>query len=231
MTDLGEILVVIPARGCSKRLPRKNLLPLAGKPMICWTIDAAIAANLGGRVMVSSDDDEILAIAREYESQGVIAYKRSDELATDIASTADVLFDAVITEQAAGYDPKTIILLQPTSPLRISEDITEALSVYRDGGCENTVVSVCQVDHPTAWIGTLDNDSRIEGIDLTGRRSQEYKEEYRLNGAVYVISVDKLLTSKAILSENMIASIMPRSRSFDIDEKIDLKICEALIKN
>ena len=130
MADIGEILVVIPARGGSKRLPRKNVLPLAGKPLICWTIEAAMEAKLNARIMVTSDDDEILAIARQYESQGVIAYKRPDELATDTASTADVLIDAVIAEQAADYDPKTLVLLQPTSPLRNAEDIRATLDVY-----------------------------------------------------------------------------------------------------
>ena len=90
MGDTGEILVVIPARGGSKRLPRKNVLPLAGKPLICWTIEAALEAKLNARIMVTSDDDEILETARQYESQGVTAYKRPDELASDTASTVRV---------------------------------------------------------------------------------------------------------------------------------------------
>ena len=83
MVDSRRILMVIPARGGSKRLPRKNVLPLAGKPLICWTIEVALEAGLDARVLVTSDDEEILAVARQYESKGVIVLKRADELATD----------------------------------------------------------------------------------------------------------------------------------------------------
>lgn len=229
MGDTGDILVVIPARGGSKRLPRKNVLPLAGKPLICWTIEAALEAKLNARIMVTSDDDEILAIARQYESQGVIAYKRPDELATDTASTADVLIDSVKAEQAAGHAPKTLVLLQPTSPLRTAEDIRAALDVYRDGGCEDTVVTVCEVDHPTAWVGTIGEGSRLEGIDLSGKRSQDYRKEYRLNGAVYVARVDWLVSSSSLFTESLFVSVMPKMRSLDIDSSADFFFSEYLL--
>jgi len=231
MGDTGDILVVIPARGGSKRLPRKNVLPLAGKPLICWTIEAALEAKLNARIMVTSDDEEILAIARQYQSQGVIAYKRPDELATDTASTADVLIDAVKAEQAAGHDPKTLVLLQPTSPLRNAEDIRGALDVYREAGCEDTVVTVCEVDHPTAWVGTISEDSRFEGIDLSGKRSQDYRREYRLNGAVYVAGVAELKKNTGLFTYSLRASIMPRERSVDVDELLDFRVCEAVLHN
>jgi N-acylneuraminate cytidylyltransferase/CMP-N,N'-diacetyllegionaminic acid synthase len=231
MADTGEILVVIPARGGSKRLPRKNVLPLGGKPLICWTIEVALEAELNARVMVTSDDEEILALARQYEGQGVSAYKRPDELATGAASTADVLIDAIKAEQAAGYDPKTLVLLQPTSPLRNSDDIRVALEVFREGGCEETVVTVCEVDHPTAWIGTIGEDSILEGIDLSGKRSQDYGKEYRLNGAVYVAQTMHLLSSGSLFTDHLSASVMPRQRSMDIDESMDFRICESLISD
>lgn len=231
MDDEGKILVVIPARGGSKRLPRKNVLPLAGKPLICWTIEAALEAKLNARIMVTSDDEEILAIARQYKSRGVIAYKRPDELATDTASTADVLVDAVKAEKVKGHDPKTIVLLQPTSPLRNAEDILAALDVYRKGGCEDTVVTVCEVDHPTAWVGTIGEGSRFEGFDFSGKRSQDYRKEYRLNGAVYVASTKHMITTSTIFTEYLSVSVMPRVRSMDIDEKIDFYICEFLVLN
>lgn len=229
MGETGDILVVIPARGGSKRLPRKNVLPLAGKPLICWTIEAALEAKLNARIMVTSDDEEILAIARQYQSQGVIAYKRPNELATDTASTADVLIDAVKVEQAAGHDPKTLVLLQPTSPLRKAEDIRAALDVYREGGCEDTVVTVCEVDHPTAWVGTIGEGARLEGIDLSGKRSQDYRKEYRLNGAVYIVNAGVAIDSASIFTDNLKASLMHRARSHDIDAKEDFLVCGALI--
>lgn len=225
----GDILIVIPARGGSKRLPRKNVLPLGGKPLICWTIEAALEAGLNARIMVTSDDDEILAIARQYNVQGVIAYKRPEALATDTASTNDVSVDALHAEQAAGYQPKTLILLQPTSPLRTADDIQAALRTYCDAGCEDTVVTVCEVDHPTAWIGTIGENSWLEGMDFSEKRSQKHQKEYRLNGAVYVAKTDYLLRSGAIFTERLHASVMPRRRSLDIDEDLDFRICESLI--
>ncbi|OLO09866.1 CMP-N-acetylneuraminic acid synthetase [Chromohalobacter japonicus] len=228
MADTGEVLVVIPARGGSKRLPRKNVLPLAGKPLICWTIEAAIEAELEARIIVSSDDEEILAMARRYVSKGIIAYKRPHALATDTATTADVLIDAIISDRKAGYASKTIILLQPTSPLRAAEDIQAALQIYREGGCKDTVVSVCEVDHPSAWIGTIGEGSRLEGIDASGKRSQDHQKEYRLNGAVYVSSVEMLVDERSLFAKGLRASVMPRSRSLDIDEEVDFKLCSIL---
>lgn len=229
MADTGDILIVIPARGGSKRLPRKNVLPLAGKPLICWTIEAALDATLSARIMVTSDDDEILAIARQYESEGVIGYQRPNALATDTASSVDVLIDAIKTEQAAGHDPKTLVLLQPTSPLRNAEDIRAALSVYRKGGSNDTVVTVCEVDHPTAWVGTVTPESLFRGVSGISKRSQDYEKEYRLNGAVYIATVVNLLRDRSILSKRTFASIMPRLRSLDVDEQLDFQICDALL--
>jgi N-acylneuraminate cytidylyltransferase/CMP-N,N'-diacetyllegionaminic acid synthase len=230
MVDLGKVLVVIPARGGSKRLPRKNVLPLAGKPLICWTIEAALSAELDARIMVTSDDEEILTIAQQYESKGVIAHKRPDQLATDGASTTDALIDAINAEREAGYDPETIVLLQPTSPLRNAEDIRAAFQIYQKGGCEETVVSVCEVDHPVAWVGTIGQDSRFEGIDMSGKRSQDYRKEYRLNGAVYIVATSVLLDKKNLFTKKLRASVMPRERSTDIDQEIDFKICNSLIE-
>lgn len=231
MADEGKILVVIPARGGSKRLPRKNILPLAGKPLICWTIEAALKASLDARIMVTSDDEEILAIARQYEGYGVNAYQRPDKLATDTASTADVLADAIHVEQLAGYEPQTIVLLQPTSPLRKAEDIQAALDIFRESGCKDTVVTVCEVDHPTAWVGTIGAHARLEGINFNGKRSQDYQKEYRLNGAVYVADINNFMIRCSIFTENLYASVMPKERSLDIDEKNDFNICEVLIKH
>lgn len=91
------------------------------------------------------------------------------------------------------------------------------------------VVTVCEVDHPTAWVGTIGQGSRLEGIDLSGKRSQDYRREYRLNGAIYVAQVEYLLSSVSIFTERVYASVMPRIRSLDIDEGVDFRICEALI--
>jgi N-acylneuraminate cytidylyltransferase/CMP-N,N'-diacetyllegionaminic acid synthase len=221
--------MVIPARGGSKRLPRKNVLPLAGKPLICWTIETALATGLDARILVTSDDEEILGLAQRYESQGVIAHRRPSELATDIASTADALVDAAEAEQKAGYAPEILILLQPTSPLRDANDVLAAFNVFEEAGCSDTVVSVCELEHPTAWVGQIGDNSSFTGIDLSGKRSQDYQKEYRLNGAVYVARTELLMNTGSLFTERLRASVMPRIRSFDIDEEVDFRICESLI--
>lgn len=230
MINAGKILMLIPARGGSKRLPRKNVLPLAGKPLICWTIEAALATGLDARILVSSDDEEVLGIARQYEPEGVISYRRPGELATDTASTVDVVIDALNVEKAQGHEPDIIILLQPTSPLRSAKDILSALHVFEESGRTDTVVSVCEVDHPTAWVGKVSKDSLFEGIDLSGKRSQDYDKEYRLNGAVYAASARLLHEKTSLFSPRIRASVMPRDRSVDIDDLIGLKVCEAIIE-
>lgn len=230
MDEARKTLIVIPARGGSKRLPRKNLLPLAGKPLISWTIEAAIEAGIDSRIVVTSDDDEILAISEGYRASGVIARKRPPELATDTATTADALIDVIETERASGRAPESIILLQPTSPLRDAFDIRSAMDVFEKSLTQNTVVSVCEVDHPTAWTGVIEDGARLEGIDLSGKRSQDYQKEYRLNGAVYVASVANLLVTKTLFTEKLLASVMPRERSFDIDDAIDFRICECFLQ-
>lgn len=229
MAEHSDRLIVIPARGGSKRLPRKNVLPLAGKPLICWTIEAALATGLAARIMVTSDDDEILSIVRRYANKGLIAHKRPAELATDHATTADALLDALNAEQKAGYAAKTLILLQPTSPLRTAEDILAAVHRYEESGSSDTVVSVCEVDHPTAWIGTITESGQLQGLDLSGKRSQDYQREYRLNGAVYVASVNTLRQRGNLFTDDLGACVMPRERSMDIDEALDFKICEILL--
>ena len=227
----SETLVIIPARGGSKRLPRKNVKLLAGKPLICWTIEAAIKANLNAKIVVTSDDDEILEIADAYKSKGVYKRKRPGNLATDTASTVDVIIDVIESEKLLGNNPKTIILLQPTSPLRNEEDIRNAFRLYSDtekNSGRDTVVSVCEVDHPTAWVGDVGEDMSFQGTKLLNKRSQDYENEYRLNGAVYIASVEFILSAKSLFTSKLKASIMSSYNSIDIDRDIDFKICEVL---
>ena len=112
------------------------------------------------------------------------------------------------------------MLLQPTSPLRIEKDVLSAVYTFQETGYNDTKVSVCEVDHPKARIGLIEAGAKFSGIDLSGKRSQAYHAEYRLNGAVYVFRADVLLSRHSLFTENLRASIMPRERSFDTDEHI-----------
>lgn len=221
-----EILIVIPARGGSKRLPRKNVLPLAGKPLICWTIEAALESSLNAKIIVTSDDDEILSIVRHYKKDGVLAHKRPDALATDTAATIDVIKDACFFSESIHYNPSTIVLLQPTSPLRTAENIRDAISLFNKKDSKGTVVSVCEVEHPTAWTGSLGEDKVLSGIDFTGKRSQDYDKEYRLNGAIYVADYQHVVISETIFSNNVYAYVMSKESSVDIDDRFDFRLAE-----
>lgn len=226
MSEMGNILMIIPARGGSKRLPRKNVLPLAGKPLICWTIEAAINSGLNARVMVTSDDDEILSVASKYTKSGVICHKRASKLSTDTAATSDVILDAVEAERQAGCNPEIVVLLQPTSPLRRPEHIIDSIALFKNKGGEATVVSVCETDHPKAWIGEINDDGVLTGIDISGARSQSYKKNYRLNGAIYIYNVKESLRTNFKMTSNIIAFLMDARSSLDIDSEWDFKQCE-----
>ncbi|HAT64953.1 MAG TPA: acylneuraminate cytidylyltransferase family protein, partial [Flavobacteriaceae bacterium] len=164
-----------------------------------------------------------------YADQGVIAHKRPNALATDMATTAGAIKEVVESEQKAGHTPDAIVLLQPTSPLRTAGDVLDAVHIFRKGGCKDTVVSVCEVDHPIDWVGSVDDDNKFIGVSPSYKRSQDYQKEYRLNGAVYVARADVLLNSHSLFTESLRASVMPRIRSFDIDEEVDFRLCESLI--
>ena len=230
--DKSETLIIIPARGGSKRLPKKNVKPLAGKPLICWTIEAAIKARLDAKIIVTSDDDEILGLTDLYKNSGVFKRKRPEHLATDTASTVDAVIDVIELEQALGSNPQTIILLQPTSPLRNEDDICNVFNLYSDhivNTSKDTVVSVCEVEHPSSWIGQVDESMTFTGTKFLNKRSQDYNKEYRLNGAVYIAAAKYIVSEKSLFTSNLKASIMPRHRSIDIDEEIDFRVCEGLL--
>lgn len=214
------VLAIIPARGGSKRLPRKNLLPLGGKPLIGWTIEAAMKSRYIDRIVVTSDDAEILAIAQSY---GIEALRRPDDLATDTAGT----FETV--EHAIGHSPRSdwIVLLQPTSPLRKAHHIDEALekAVAKNA---DAVISVCESDHSPLWSNTLPEDGDMRHFlreEVRNKRSQDLEKYYRINGAVYVCKTVPLLEQKSFfLNANIYAYPMDRESSVDIDEEIDFKI-------
>jgi CMP-N,N'-diacetyllegionaminic acid synthase len=222
-----RILAVIPARGGSKRLPRKNVLPLGGKPLIEWTISAAIASGVIHKTVVSSDDEEILSISRQ---SGVATRNRPDTLASDTASTVDVVLDVIEAEEEVGNYFDVVVLLQPTSPLRSAEDISKAYHVWLKNG-ESTLVSVCETDHPVEWCGEMTGDGYFAAPGIgSGRRSQEYSPSYRLNGAIYISPISLLKIFRGFFHAKPLGYIMSRTRSIDVDVGIDLELCEFMVK-
>jgi CMP-N,N'-diacetyllegionaminic acid synthase len=219
-------LAVIPARGGSKRLPRKNVLPLHGKPLITWSIEAAHQSRCIDEIVVSSDDSEILEISQQH---GARTIKRPYHLARDASTTFDAIKHAI--ENCENYD--YIVLLQPTSPLRTAAQIDEAIELLVRNSAD-AVVSVCEMDHSPLWSNTLPPDGSMEGFlneALLGKRSQDLETYYRLNGAIYICKTQTLLEQKSFfIKKNIFAYKMSRESSIDIDEAFDFKIAELFMK-
>ena len=220
-------LAIIPARGGSKRLPRKNVLDLNGKPLIAWSIEAGLSSKYIDKVVVSSDDDEILEISKKFGSETI---KRPDELASDTATTFDAIKHAIDNFDKYDY----IVLLQPTSPLRNEKHIDEAIELLESKNAD-AVVSVCEMDHSPLWSNTLDETLSMKNFlrdEILNKRSQDLNPYYRLNGAIYICETEKLLEEKSFfLKKDIFAYVMDRKSSIDIDEEIDFKIASILIKD
>ncbi len=229
MRDNKKILAIIPARGGSKRLPGKNIKNLGGKPLIAWTIEAAIESNLFDEIMVNTDSKEIAKEAQKFGAS--TPFIRPEKLASDTASSLDMVKHTLEYYKEQGSRFTTVILLQPTSPLRTSNDIINAYQLF-DKKNATSVLSVCEVDHPTSWCNTLNKSLSMKGFikpSISKNRSQDFDSEYRLNGAIYIWNVNTFLESNDTIIEPSFASIMPRERSIDIDEEIDFIIASALI--
>lgn len=220
-----RILALIPARGGSKRIPEKNTLPLAGKPLIAWTIEAAKKSKYLDRIIVSTDDKKIKKISEEY---GVdVPFIRPNDLATDEAGSVDVIKHAI---SAIGEKYTYIVLLQPTSPLRTVEDIDNAIEML--DGKTKAVVSVCETRHSPLWCNTLPEDLSMADFlkpEITGKRSQDLPKYFRLNGALYIAETDYFYQNNSFFCKDTKAYIMPPERSIDVDENIDLAFAGFLL--
>ena len=220
-------LAIIPARGGSKRLPGKNLLDLNGKPLVAWSIEAGLNSKYIDKVVVTSDDADILNIAKYY---GVLSINRPIELSSDTATTFDAVEHAI--ENIKYYD--YIVLLQPTSPLRTEWHIDKAIEFLINKEAD-AIVSVCEMDHSPLWSNTLDDTlSMAEFLtkSIKNKRSQDLDSYYRINGAIYICDTKKLLKEKGFFIENRIYAFkMDGETSIDIDNEIDFQLADLILKN
>jgi len=220
-----NFLAIIPARGGSKRLPRKNILDLNGKPLIVYSIETGLNSKYIDKVIVTSDDDEILNISKKL---GVSTIKRPDVLASDTATSFDATKHTI--ENSDKYD--YVILLQPTSPLRNYTHVDEAIELL-DQKNADAIVSVCEMEHSPLWSNTLDDSLSMNGFlrdEVLNKRSQDLEKYYRLNGAIYICKTDKLLEEESFfLKENIFAYIMDRESSIDIDDEIDFQLSKVVM--
>lgn len=218
---MSRAVVIITARGGSKRVPRKNVLPLAGKPLINYGIEAASAAKLVDEVYVSTDDEEIASVAT---TAGARVIKRPGALATDTSSSMEALQHAY--ESIPDNETITeVVLLQPTAPLTTASDIDGALALARQK--ESTVVSAkpCK---PFWSFTTTEDFTPLMGWEFFRTRSQDLPAAYEPNGALFIISPEKL--DEGFYTPQTRAYIMPGERSIDIDTLTDFTIAEALLK-
>lgn len=221
-------IAIIPARGGSKRLPGKNIKKLFGKPLIVWTIDSALKSKCFDKVIVSTDSVEIMEIAVHAGAE--VPYLRPPELSTDTATTNDVITDVVDWLEQKGVEITTVMILQPTSPLRTEKDIEQAFELMYEKKAE-AIVSVCKVEHPIQYCNILPDDLSLNNfIDLENiKRSQDLPAFYRINGAIYLFNRSYVSNISKIYSEGTYAYIMNNSNSIDIDEQIDFDFAEILM--
>lgn len=226
-----KILAVITARGGSKRIPRKNLRKLAGRPLIYYPVQAALRSKLVDRVIVSTDDVEIAKVAKKIGAE--IPFIRPGHLATDLAKSVPVVQHAVrFLKEKHNYHPAIVALLQPTNPFLSGEDIDEAIKILIKSKADSCI-SVSPVSERPEWMYTIKHGRLMPHNDSWNitQRSQDLPDVFRLNGALYVVKTEVLMNKNTLNPPRGAAMIMPRERSIDIDNLIDFKIAEALMKN
>jgi len=225
-----KILAVIPARSGSKGLKDKNIKPLCGLPLCAWTINAAKESGIFDEIHFSTDSPAYAAIAEKYGAS--VPFLRDSELASDTASSWDVIKAVVSKYEAMKRDFDAVMLLQPTVPFRSAGDIRSALEILESKNA-NAVVSVTEPDHTPLWCAPLPADGNMYVFHerfkhLTAR--QKLEKHFSLNGAVYLVRIPYLKTCGDIYEDRCYACFMPRERSFDIDDQLDFDICEFMLK-
>lgn len=227
MIEKNKIVALIPARGGSKGIKNKNIIDLCGKPLISYTIQAALESKYIDKVIVSTDSQEIADVAIKYGAE--VPFLRPGELASDTSKTIDAVMHAVgeLEKRKEEYD--ILILLQATQPLRTADDIDSAIELFiKNKG--QSLVSVSPVEDNPILIRTIDNLGRMNSIlpmKSTCRR-QNMPLYYRVNGCIYINLISELDLNTSF-NDNKIPYIMPKERSVDIDEIKDLLIAQYYI--
>ena len=218
----GRVLGIVPARKGSKRLRNKNILELKEKPLLCWSIEAGLNCEEVDLVVVSTDCDVIREHALRCGADAVVM--RPSYLAEDCASSMDVVDHVLRSNVGEKFD--WLVLLQPTSPLRHSEHLSEAFRLVRETGASGTI-SICRTSHPVEWTGRLRSNNSMDQFFEDAQleiNSHELEPRYRINGAIYIISVGSFLKKKTFFGQpGMVGYVMDRRDSVDIDTEHDFE--------
>ncbi len=223
-------IAIIPARSGSKGLKNKNILTLNSIPLLAYSIIAAKESKLFDEIVVSTDSKEYADIAINWGAS--VPFLRSEKNSDDTASSWDVVLEVLNNYSDRGIKFDTVTLLQPTSPLRTSDDIIQAFELYNKKEA-NAITSVCEVDHSPLWCMTLTCDNSLTEFrkSIQDRPRQSLSTYYRLNGAIYIRKIQYNDDAPELLSDKEFAYIMHRNHSIDIDTIDDFKLAEFYLSN
>ncbi len=229
---MKKTLAIIPARGGSKQIKDKNIKPVAGKPLLAWTILEAQASRYIDRIVVSTDSSRIADVARKYKAE--VPFMRPEDLAQDDTPGILPILHAIHwLESSQGYQPDYVITLQPTSPLRSSGDIDASIHLLEQKDAE-TVVSLVPVDNHPYWMKKLDAEKRVEDFISSDARlacRQDLPPVYALNGAIYLARREILLKRETWYTEKTFAYVMPVERSLDVDTPWDIYLVDLILRD
>lgn len=225
------MIAFIPARGGSKGVPGKNIKDLCGKPLIAYTIEAALKAEGIDRVIVTTDDEDIARVAKEYGVQ--VPFMRPDYLASDTSSAIDVYLHATewVMEETGEKIDKFMVLL-PTVPLRNETHIDEAIAQFKADGA-TTLISFAEAEVPASWYHVTDDNGRVHNAGFGGGVTMSNRQNNQTyivpNGAIYILDYDLLKNERTYYCDNTVAYVMAREDSVDIDYPMDFEIARCLM--
>jgi CMP-N,N'-diacetyllegionaminic acid synthase len=219
-----KVTAIIPARGGSKGVPEKNKKVICGKPLIEYTIEAALASEFLGEIYVSSDDHEIIEIAEQYSR--VLIHHREDFMATDTSPVGETVNEIIATQ-----DIGAVMVLQPTAPIRTGENIDATIRILNDHPAVNSVISVVEMNdiHPARMYWKREESLVPIMPELEILRRQDIPPAYYRNGSIYLTRKEVFLDGHSFVSKPIMPYIMPFNWLLNIDEPRDILIAEALI--
>ena len=229
----NKIIAIIPARGGSKGLARKNIRLFAGKPLVAWTIEQTKKSKYIDRIIVSTDDKEIAESSRKYGAE--VPFLRPEELATDDAKTIDVILHTLNWLETRGDYYDFLVLLEPTSPLRDVEDMDKCIEILISNPKAEAIVSVAKLEstHPEFNV-VLNEEEFIRKPDGTTNfkvlRRQDLEDVYFFEGSIYISEVEALKQKRTFYHKSTLAYVVPKYKSLEVDELCDFICIEALMK-
>ena len=221
---VDPVLCIIPARGGSKRLPRKNLMAIGGRPLLVHSIDHARASSRVARTVVSTDDDEIAEVSRR---AGAEVIRRPSEISGDTASSESALMHSLDDLERRGFTPELVVFLQPTSPIRRSDDIDRAVGLLEDRGVDSLFSACC--NDKLLW-RLVKGEPQPLNYDYRNRhREQDFPAEFRENGSIYVFRPWVLRKHANRLGGKMAVYEMGFWASFQVDDENDVRLMEWIV--